>query len=330
MSSILNNQPAAEQPRKKLPNIDADSQYFSVPVAILVGLPHIKFDIFIQPAQSTRKILYRSALIELPLSDDQRLKERDVRHLFVRIDDKELYDQTVRDTLAQSDVKPELKLALTVKQHQDAFQVALGRNTAVMVSEAEKVANDVIEIVKQDDFAVGRVISLLEHDKCTFQHSCNVAIYAATLAKRSGLSDTDLRLLTTGGMLHDIGKRHVPSYILQKTGKLTDRERELIRQHPTTGFRELATIPQLKWGQLLMAYQHHEWINGTGYPAGITGDEMHLWGKICAIADVFDALTANRPYRGAEQVDRALKIMEEEKGHFDAELFSMWQEAVKS
>ncbi len=180
------------------------------------------------------------------------------------------------------------------------------------------------------DFSVQAVVGLLDHDRCTFQHSCNVAIYSATLGQRADLSEQDLKLLASGGLLHDIGKRQIPGFILRKPGRLTDREKELVRQHPVTGFRELAALGQLNWAQLMMTYQHHEWYNGNGYPAATVGEEMHLWARICAVADVFDALTSNRPYRETDRTSAALGIMNSEDQHFDPELLRHWMEIVEA
>ncbi len=306
---------------------DWDQRYFAVPVAILVGLPELRCDVYIQHVMSSRKLLYRGAHSNLPIGDDEKLRRRKVTHFYLRVEDQSQYDQAVRDALAAPAVNPAMRLALTVQQHRDAFQVAIRHRSAVpVVAASEKIAEDVLRVIDHDALSVSTVLGLLDHDNCTFQHSCNVAIYSATLAKRVGLGDQELNLLTNGGLLHDIGKRQIPAFILRKPGKLDDREREIIRQHPTTGFRELTAIPHLSWGQLMMAYQHHEWFNGSGYPVGITGEEIHLWARICAVADVFDALTANRPYRESGHAQAALEIMNKEAGHFDQELIQLWGE----
>ncbi len=96
--------------------------------------------------------------------------------------------------------------------------------------------------IQHDDFCVSKAVGLLSHDHSTFQHSCNVAIYSSALAKRLGLGNHDLELLATGALLHDIGKRQIPGFILRKPGKLTDRERELVRRHPSSGFQELSVL----------------------------------------------------------------------------------------
>ena len=83
--------------------------------------------------------------------------------------------------------------------------------------------------------------------------------------------------IAAGGLLHDIGKRHVPAHILNKPGKPTEAEWTLIRRHPVTGYQELAGRDDVTWGQLMMVYQHHERFDGSGYPAGILQGEIHPW-----------------------------------------------------
>lgn len=93
-----------------------------------------------------------------------------------------------------------------------------------------------------------------------------------------------------------------------------------MRQHPVTGYKELASRGDLSKGQLMMCYQHHERLDGSGYPDGITGDKMHPWGKICAVADVFDALSSRRPYRGAVPLATVISYLRRfAKVQFDAE-----------
>ena len=309
--------------------VGSNQRYFAVPVAILASLPTLQCHSYIQHAGNPHKLLFRSGDSDLPIGADDKLIQGEARHLYLRVEDHDRFCQAMRDTLALPPRDPAVHLALTVEQHRDSFQLALNnRGAGPVVAAAQQVASDVIQVIKRDDFSVGKVIGLLDHDHCTFQHSCNVSIYAATLAKRVGLGDADVELLTIGGLLHDIGKRQIAGFILRKPGKLNDRERELIKQHPTTGFRELAALRKLTWAQLMMTYQHHEWINGAGYPVGIQGGEIHLWARVCAIADVFDALTANRPYRETGHAGRALEMMSKESGHFDPQLFQLWREIV--
>ncbi len=314
----------------KTPTAPGRQRYLAVPVAILLGLPKLRCDLYMQHAISTEKILYRSHQIDLPIAADDHLLNGNVRHLFLRVEDEHLYEAAVQNTLAASPVDPGLLLTLSIEHRRTAFQAALISNSvAPLVEACGQLAQELMPAIQQDDFCVSKVVGLLTHDHCTFQHSCNVAIYSSALAKRAGIDNPELELLATGGLLHDIGKRHIPGFILRKPGKLTQRERELVRNHPKSGFLELGSLGKLNWNQLMMVYQHHEWLNGGGYPVGNAGEEIHLWARICAIADVFDALTANRPYRQSGYTDQALQIMNDEAGHFDSELLQLWNEVVK-
>jgi HD-GYP domain-containing protein (c-di-GMP phosphodiesterase class II) len=140
-----------------------------------------------------------------------------------------------------------------------------------------------------------------------------------------------LAQIAAGALLHDIGKRHIPRYVLNKAGKLTDDEGDLVRAHPAIGFRELLDRGDLAWGQLMMAYQHHERLDGSGYPTGTLADEIHPWSKICAVADVFDAMTSQRPYRRALPVKEVCDYLEKRAGtQFDQDIVSCWIEHVRS
>jgi HD-GYP domain-containing protein (c-di-GMP phosphodiesterase class II) len=112
---------------------------------------------------------------------------------------------------------------------------------------------------------------------------------------------------------------------LNKNGKPTDEEWRLIKRHPTAGFEELCFRDDLSWAQLMIVYQHHERLDGKGYPVGILGDEMHPWARICAVADVFDALTCERPYRKPLSVRDACQYLSDHAGtSFDQEMVRCW------
>ncbi|HEV7279592.1 MAG TPA: HD domain-containing phosphohydrolase [Pirellulaceae bacterium] len=301
--------------------------FFPTLVTALIGLPELRCDVYIQPEGNARKVLYRGADSNLSIAQDATLQERGVRHLFLKEEDRERYERALAEASPPEDAS--VMLALTIERRRDAFETAiLGGSPSHIVATAEEIARDVLQVVNHDGFAVSEAMSLLHHDKSTFQHSCNVSIYAATLAKRLGLSDAELTSLIAGGMVHDVGKRDIPGYILRKPGLLDARERELIRQHPAAGFRMVAPLGKLTWAQLMMVYQHHERIDGTGYPVGAFGEEIHLWGRLCAVADVFDALTAKRSYREPGTAAAAIAIMQGETGHFDLDLLRLWTETV--
>lgn len=134
-------------------------------------------------------------------------------------------------------------------------------------------------------------------DDSVYAHSLNVALVSRTIGRWLRLSKEDLNVLTLAGLLHDIGKLSIPEEVLNKQGKLTDEEFDMIRQHPLTGNRMLKNIPGIDHRILAATLQHHERSDGSGYPRHLQQDEIDDFAAIVAIADVYDAMTAARTYR---------------------------------
>lgn len=145
-------------------------------------------------------------------------------------------------------------------------------------------------------------------DPYTHGHSYRVAKYSVALARKLNLSDAEISELEIAGYMHDLGKIGIPEEILRKPGKLTEAEFDHIKRHPefTGKILEPINLPDFI---LNTALHHHERLNGSGYPFGLSGAEISLTARIVAVADVFDALTSDRPYRPAESVERALGII---------------------
>jgi putative nucleotidyltransferase with HDIG domain len=152
-----------------------------------------------------------------------------------------------------------------------------------------------------------------QKDEYTCGHSLRVACYATTLARRLGLGEVDLQMLQWAGLLHDVGKIGIRDNVLKKEGKLTAEEFSHIKEHPVRSHKVVQEVPQLSQALDGILY-HHERYDGSGYPAGLKGEQIPLQARIIQIADVFDALTSNRSYRKAYDWRRALEILEEEAG----------------
>jgi HD-GYP domain-containing protein (c-di-GMP phosphodiesterase class II) len=151
-------------------------------------------------------------------------------------------------------------------------------------------------------------------------HSDRVVVFSLRLGIELGLSGTDLVGLEQGALLHDIGKIGVPDAVLQKKGPLTAEEWQEMKRHPIDGLRILEGIDFLASARPVVA-QHHEKYDGSGYPAALRGDAIHLYARIFAVADAFDAITSDRPYHLAESYETARKrISEGSGGHFDPEI----------
>ncbi len=169
------------------------------------------------------------------------------------------------------------------------------------------------------------------HDPYTFAHSVNVAVLSAIIGKGVFLPEDTMRVLVMGGLLHDLGKITVPADILNKPGRLTNEEFDKIKLHPMEGCNR---IREFKWvlpkASILaaIAAQHHEHMDGSGYPQGLSGGQIHKLAKIVAIADVYDALTSERPYKKAYTPSVAYSIMHTTKGHLDDELMESFFDNV--
>lgn len=154
-------------------------------------------------------------------------------------------------------------------------------------------------------------------DQYTHQHILRVQRYSVAVGAKMGLSGNEMEGLSTGALLHDIGKLGVPEYVLLKPGRLTPDEFEKIKKHPEIGAAILDPV-EFPWPVLPVVKYHHEKWNGTGYPEGLKGENIPLTARILAVADVYDALTSTRSYRNAWPHERALKLIKEEAGtHFD-------------
>ena len=168
------------------------------------------------------------------------------------------------------------------------------------------------------------------HDSYTFSHSVNVAVLAAMLGNLCGYSKSKLQAITLGGLLHDIGKLAVPASILNKPGALTADEFKIIRRHPSEGRRLLKELKSPIASILaIIAVQHHEHIDGSGYPYHIHGKSIHPYSRITAIADVYDALTSVRPYKKAYKPNVVYQMMmHNSPGHFDMDRLRLFFENV--
>jgi response regulator RpfG family c-di-GMP phosphodiesterase len=166
--------------------------------------------------------------------------------------------------------------------------------------------------------------------KETGNHVRRVAEYSKLLAILYGLDEKEANLIKEASPMHDIGKVAIPDHILNKPGRLTNEEFAIMQTHAQIGYDMLkhSNRPILK-AAAIIAYQHHEKYNGTGYPNGLKGDEIHIYGAITAIADVFDALGSDRVYKKAWEHEKIIKLFQEEKGkHFHPELTQIFLDNI--
>ncbi|NIL99551.1 MAG: HD domain-containing protein [Acidobacteria bacterium] len=172
---------------------------------------------------------------------------------------------------------------------------------------------------------------LKRHDEYTFVHTINVAILSISLGEAVGLSDNAVYELSVGALLHDVGKQAVPKKILNKHGLFTPEERQVMEIHPIEGARMLINTPNVPEIAAIVAYEHHVRADGGGYPRVPNHWRLSLASRIVQLADVFDALRTNRPYRPGLPLPKIVELMKAEVGSFfDADLVKVFFEQVVS
>lgn len=167
--------------------------------------------------------------------------------------------------------------------------------------------------------------TLKRHDEYTFVHTINVAILAAALGEAVGVGADELHDLTIAALLHDIGKTTIPQTLLGKTSGLTEAEKRTMQRHPIEGARLLLNAKDLPEMAAIVAYEHHIKLGGGGHPRLPGAGRITLASQVVQVADIFDALRTNRPYRDAFSLEKSEAIMREEEGEsFDPDLLDLF------
>lgn len=183
--------------------------------------------------------------------------------------------------------------------------------------ESVMLHEEIIETQKEIIFSMGEIGE--SRSKETGNHVRRVAQYSYLLALGLGMGEDEADMLRSASPMHDIGKVAIPDAILHKPGKLSQEEFEHIKSHTTIGYNLLrSSSRELLQTAAVVAHQHHEKWDGTGYPQGLKGEDIHIYGRITAVADVFDALGSARVYKPAWELERIVALFHEESGkHFD-------------
>lgn len=231
----------------------------------------------------------------------RKLKQRGMHHVVAEIVENE------KHTVAAQDISPEIK-TLALDRLEDTL-TSLSRHQPTSLMAIEDSVHDITREVIEHQELVIPISQLQKHNDYTFTHSLNVTVIALLLGKYLNLNEKNLVALGMGAMFHDLGKLSIPLDILDKPGKLTDPEFQIMKQHPLFAQEILDENTNLSDQIKNVVAQHHEKTNGTGYPLGITHRNMDCLSCVVAVADVYDALTSNRSYRQAMPVAEALEYL---------------------
>jgi len=311
------------------------AHYVAVRTGTLRSLGAVVADLFVQYESKSAPLLYCRAGSKPDAQQFVELEEAGVQNLYVRAAEfygfsdglLESLESTLQDESIPSTEKfAAMQLAVAVSMDQTLRLVDCGKFRTL----AEQVGQDIVALIGGGEMLPRELFRMARHDFNTFTHVTNVSSYCVMLAEQMGITDPqELQKIASAAILHDLGKRFIPASILAKVGRLTPEERQVIETHPQRGYEELCGQPQLEFGQLMMVYQHHEHVDGSGYPVGVPRDEIHPWARMLAVVDVFDAMTAKRPYRRSVTPEYVLDYQRQCAGtHFDREVLECWVSAM--
>ncbi|SDQ28154.1 HD-GYP domain-containing protein [Virgibacillus salinus] len=269
----------------------------------------------IQPGTTLAQTIYNDngqVLIQKGLG----LTERVIRRLInLGITYVYIKDELTDDIHIESPISEKLRMEAsnTIKEtfskmRQDGYM----NNSHILNKQGKKltdIVQQIMEEIQNNSDTVSLLADIFVTDDYIFQHSINVTIYSIAIGIELGLSKKELSEIGTGAMLHDVGKVFIDQDILQKPDKLDSDEFEIIKSHTQLGYDFLRKQLDLPLLVAHCAYQHHERLDGSGYPRGIEGDQLHKYAKLIGVADVFDAVTSNRVYRDAKLPHEGLEVL---------------------
>ncbi|ADG81644.1 HD-GYP domain-containing protein [Thermincola potens] len=196
------------------------------------------------------------------------------------------------------------------------------------VGSTRKAVREVLKQVLRHRNLMANLTRVRSYDSYTFDHSVNVCMLSLLMGLYLNLSKNELHNLGIGALLHDIGMERVDKNLIYKTGPLSPEEIRQVRKHPCWGYEMLSVIAGLPEEAAVVALQHHERLDRSGYPNSIGGKQIHYFARIVAVADVFDALLADRPFRNAFYPHQAVDIIVKYKGQFDPEVLHIFLDKI--
>jgi HD-GYP domain-containing protein (c-di-GMP phosphodiesterase class II) len=321
--------------RKKIKAKDLKiGMYAELPVSWL-NHPFLKNRFTIESREQINKIIgsgFDEIFIDtskgLPVTETESISHGDeVRGPPQQWDPEELVPADLKEAIHSKTLSSEEKSKIVYTASLKIMERLFEDPKAEKIQEAKKGIADIVDFIISEDATSRHLLKITSYDYYTYTHSVNVGVFSVVLSKElfRGSYAHDMHELGAGFFLHDIGKVRVDQEIINKPGKLTDNEMMEMRMHPDYGYAILSETNQLTEECKIIVMQHHERADGTGYPHKLKGDAIHMYGRICSIADVFDALTAERSYKRKLTTFKALKLMKEEMiDHFHKEVFEQF------
>ncbi|GAA5214209.1 HD-GYP domain-containing protein [Corallincola platygyrae] len=274
------------------------------------------------------------------LSSVENLKRAGVTELMVDLARSEMEtdeDPTTEDTTTvefdnvplEEEAARASKLYEKAKTYQKDLLKEIAEGKSVDIEKAEEMADGLIDSVFRNQNALSFMVQMKDKDEYLYQHAVNCATLMTLFARHMDFGRETIQHLAVGMMFHDVGKIHIPRELIDKAGELTEKEFEIAKQHVDFSWEIASSIPHVASETLDVIKQHHERMDGSGYPDGLAGEEISIYGRMAAIVDTFNALTSDRPYKDSVTALTAFNIMKNgTPGEYDQDLLNQFIRCV--
>ncbi|HMK60340.1 MAG TPA: HD-GYP domain-containing protein [Dissulfurispiraceae bacterium] len=300
--------------------------YHQIEKGMLLSGTSVPFCVFTMKNYAYSLVLHASKDLPAVIDDKVASIPGDV---MIQASDLPLYNEYLNSILKSDSIKGtdiERLRAFAIKENSKIIIKGLLEDprSGAHVKDAQNAVNNMIDSITANKDTIHDLLSLRCFDYYTYTHSVNVAVLSIGLGVAVDMKRDEIEKLGIGALLHDIGKSAVPAGILNKQGKLDDREFLIMQSHVYEGEKLLKNNRRIPAESLTAVTQHHEKISGRGYPARLSEKDIALFGRIAAIADCYDALTTARPYKPAFTPFYALANISKETGNYDPDLLKVF------
>ncbi len=293
-------------------------EFFEVPTSFLRLDSQLSFEIYLPPDNDSHPpVLYRNKNLPFTQEVKHRLMDHDVVTLLIPTEsDQSFYqyiENNIGDILADPDISIDQRATYLYESAQNLIHSMMKDPRAGdMLHRSSNIADHAVHFMFKESDAFKSLMQVTSYDYYTYTHSVNVFVFSTALAHAIGHSEFEVRIFGQGTLLHDIGKSMIDPAIIRSREKLTPSQWYEIKQHPVYGHQILLQQGIRDEVVLSTTRHHHEKLDGAGYPDGLRANDISRWARICAIADVFDAMTSRRTYKDAIGSFETLKIMRDE------------------
>ena len=320
-----------------------NNNYFTISFNLISLDKELPFSIYVNSSVHKKNVRFVKIIKkgDVVTSENLKLLKKYLRIYILESERGEYLNSLVSSVEIEDVKKMEVVKDSTIKHLEDIFLSEKKFNTEVLkegIKGCYESMNAMVGVIS--DYNINHLKALISdlsfHDFYTFDHSINVSMYSVIILKslKPKSLHEELVDISLGGLLHDLGKIKIPTSVLNNVGKLSAEDFNLIKKHPGIGkllfdeaSEELLEVNTEVIGRVIE--EHHENVDGTGYPKKLSGPQHHLYSKVCSIADFFDAITTKRSYSDAMNLEDALEVMQHTVGKkIDSDIFKVFVEKV--